>query len=210
MQLLSVNVGQPKFIQRGNEQIQTAIFKSPVAGPVFVGELGLDGDEQVAKRHHGGPDQAVYLYSATDYAWWGEQLGELPAPGTFGENLTVSDYGASVLYIGDRWQIGGVLLEVTAPRIPCGTFAARMGDPAFVKRFKAAARPGAYARVLRTGEVQAGDQVIYQRGQSDLTLLEVFHLHYEKSPSREVIQRVLAAPIDERGRRAYEELLKAD
>ena len=207
MHIISVNVGKPSTIQRGNRQVETAICKLPMTDPVLVGELGLDGDHQVAKQHHGGPDQAVYVYSQADYDWWGEQLDETPEPGTFGENLTVSDFGAETLYIGDRWQVGDVLLEITAPRFPCATLAAHMGDPEFVKRFKQSERSGAYTRVLKTGTLQAGDEVVYQRGDSDLTLLEVFRLHYEKSPSPAVIQRVLAAPIAARGRKQYEDML---
>lgn len=207
MRLLSVNVGQAESIERGNETVQTAIFKRPVSNPVFVGELGLDGDDQVSQQHHGGPDQAVYVYSDVDYAWWAGELSAPPVAGSFGENLTLSNFGAQALYIGDRWQIGKVLLQVTAPRIPCATFAARMGDPEFVKKFKQAERPGAYTRVLRTGHVQAGQDVVYQRGRSEVTVLEVFRLYYEKSPSRETIARVLSAPIAIRGRRAYEEIL---
>jgi MOSC domain-containing protein YiiM len=207
MRLLSVNVGQAEPMERGNETIQTAIFKRPVSQPVFVSELGLDGDDQVSKQHHGGPDQAVYVYSEADYAWWAGKLGALPVVGSFGENLTLSEFGVQPLYIGDRWQIGEVLLEVTGPRIPCATFAARMGDPEFVKKFKQAERPGAYARVLQTGRVQAGQAVVYQRGSSEVTVREVFRLYYDAAPSRATIVRVLSAPITSRGRLACEKML---
>lgn len=207
MRLLAVNLGQPQPIQRGNCETQTGIFKHPTSARVPVGKLGLAGDQQVAREHHGGVDQAVYVYSAADYAWWAKQLGRALEPGTFGENLTVTEFGASTLYIGDRWQIGDVLLEITAPRIPCATLAARMEDAGFVKRFKVAERPGAYARVLQTGQVQVGDTFTYHRGTSDVTVLEVFRLHYEKTLSHETIQRILSAPIAIRGRRAYEAML---
>ena len=207
MHLLSVNSSQAKPITVGNQVDQTGIFKTPVSEPVQVGKLGLAGDVQVAEQHHGGPDQAVYLYSAEDYTWFSGQLGRELHPGTFGENLTLSELPTEV-YVGDRFEVGEIVLEVTAPRIPCATLAARMGEPTFVKTFKQAERPGLYARVLKEGSVKAGDTVTYTRGQSAVSTLEMFRLHYVKR-TPEQLRSLLAAPIDERGRKAYEEELAA-
>lgn len=204
MQLLSVNLSGPKPLVQNGEVIQTGILKTPQTDPVFVGELGLAGDVQVAKKHHGGPDQAVYLYSQEDYDWFSVQLERPLSPGMFGENLTVSSFGADELFVGDRLQVGEVTLEITAPRIPCATFAARMDDLNFVKTFKEAERPGVYARVLNPGRVQAGDRMTYKRGSSDLSVLAYFRLFYQKSYTAAELGRVLAAPIDIRGRNAYE------
>lgn len=205
MRLLSVNRSRAKPITVGSRVDQTGIFKTPADEPVRVGKLGLAGDVQVSKQHHGGPDQAVYLYNAKDYAWFSEQLGHELTPGTFGENLTLSEFPENV-YIGDRFEIGAVLLEVTAPRIPCATLAARVGKPDFVKTFKQAERPGVYARVLREGSLKVGDEGVYLRGQSNVSTSEMFQLHYTK-PSREQVERVLAAPIAERAREAYKKEL---
>ena len=207
MKLLSVNRSQAQPITVGEKVDQTGIFKTPTGESVRVDKLGLAGDVQVSKKHHGGPDQAVYLYSARDYAWFSELLGRELSPGTFGENLTFSEFPAEV-YVGDRFQVGEVLLEVTAPRIPCATFAARMGEPTFVETFKQAERPGVYARVITEGSVQAGDEVVYSRGQSDVSTLEMFRLHYTK-PTLEQLERLLKAPIAERARETYEEELVA-
>src|SRR4051812_8193344 len=160
MLLVSVNVARPQRLVLGGRVRRTAIAKQPVDGPVAVGALGLDGDEVGSTKHHGGRDQAVYVYSLDDYAWWAGELGRALAPATFGENLTVQGLRSGELAVGDRLQVGqAVELEVTAPRIPCQTLAGRMADPGFVKRFAAAERPGAYARVLRTGRVRVGDVV---------------------------------------------------
>lgn len=208
MKLLSVNTSGPKLLEQGDRKIKTGILKMPVEEPVQVGELGLEGDVQVSKKHHGGPDQALYLYSAEDYAWFSEQVGRDLAPGTFGENLTLSGFGTSDVYIGDRFVVGEVLLEVTAPRIPCATFAARMNDTGFVKRFKEAERPGVYVRVLRTGEVHAGDEITYERGGSDVSALELFRSYYRRKLDAAALERILAAPIAERARRDYEHKLE--
>ena len=111
--------------------------------------------------HHGGPDQAVYVYGIPDYEWWSENLQQELKPGTFCENLTFTQLPCDALSIGDRFLVGSVVLEVTAPRIPCVTLARRMGDTEFVRKFIDAERPGVYCRVLQTGTLQVGDAVGY-------------------------------------------------
>lgn len=139
----------------------TAIDKRAVPGRVAVGPLGLAGDRQVDTEHHGGADQAVYLYADEDADWWAAELGRDIPPGLFGENLRTSGIDLSGARIGQRMRVGGsgLLLEVTAPRIPCMTFGRRMDEPHWVKRFTQRRAPGAYARVLHIGEVGAGDAV---------------------------------------------------
>ena len=208
MNLLSVNRSSAKPITVGTRTDRTGIFKTPAEVPVWVGELGLEDDVQVSVNHHGGPDQAVYLYSAEDYAWFSGEMGRELAPGTFGENLTLSDFGGNTLYIGDRLQIGEVVLELTSPRIPCATLAARMGEPGFVKRFKQAERPGVYARVLTQGTLRRGDEVVYTRGDSDVATLELFHDFYKNTTAPAGLQRLLSAPVAERSRRDFEARLE--
>ena len=129
MQLESVNLGQEQILQNKSRVERTGIFKFPVEGLVRVTTLGLEGDAILSKKHHGGPDQAVYVYGRADYDWWSEELKKEIAPGTFGENLTISDLESARFNVGDTLRVGEVTLQVTAPRIPCETFAARMGFP---------------------------------------------------------------------------------
>jgi MOSC domain-containing protein YiiM len=159
-------------------------------------------------KHHGGPDQALYLYSSEDYVWWAGELGHAPRPGTFGENVTLSSFGSDDVRIGDRYGVGPVLLEVTSPRIPCSTFATRMGEPNWVKRFADARRPGIYVRVLESGEVAAGDAV--ERlggGEAHPTVVELMDAWYDPEPEAALLERVLAAPIAIRDRAAFEKKL---
>jgi MOSC domain-containing protein YiiM len=138
----------------------TAIDKRPVEGPVKVHKLGLRGDIQANRVHHGGPDQAIYAYSQADADFWEGELGRELPPGIFGENLRVSGIEATGAVIGERWKIGlDVELEVTSPRTPCSVFQRRLGQPQFVKRFTQAGRVGTYLRVIRTGSIQAGDYI---------------------------------------------------
>ena len=138
----------------------TAIDKRPVDGPVKVHKLGLRGDIQANRIHHGGEDQALYAYSQEDADYWAKELGRELPPGLFGENLRVAGIGATDAIIGERWKIGhDVEVEVTSPRTPCSTFQRRIGEPQWVKRFAAAGKVGTYLRVVRTGAIQAGDHI---------------------------------------------------
>src|SRR5688500_6351087 len=105
MDLISVNLGQERTLQRKDHVEQTGIFKCPTDSPVKVTKLGLDGDVIVSKKHHGGPDQAIYVYGAADYEWWSKQLGKEISPGTFGENLTISELQSAQYNVGDYLHI---------------------------------------------------------------------------------------------------------
>jgi len=209
MHLFSINIGKAQPIANGGKSGVTGIFKQPARGAVRGGNLGLEGDAVVNKKHHGGPDQAVYVYGADDYAWWSAELGFDLEPGTFGDNLTVSNLEASDLNIGDRLHIGDqVVLEISAARIPCATLAARMDDSTFVKRFRHAERPGIYCRVIQGGAIDAGDGVTLETySGATITVREMFQLYYDNSADEAAIRRVLAAPIAIRARQDNEERL---
>ncbi len=208
MRLLSVNVGDETPIEGAGKSGKTGIYKRPVWGPVEILSGGIAGDKISDKKNHGGPDQAVYVFGAPDLEWWSEDLGRDLPPGTFGENLTVSDLESAAVCVGDRLEIGPVVLEVTAPRIPCLTLAVRMGDPAFLKRFRRTERPGVYCRVVMEGEVRVGDAVALTPYPGErVPVLEVFRAFFDSDPGEEVLRRQLSVPIAVRARRAYEEQL---
>lgn len=209
MNLISVNIGQDRILQRRDRTERTGIFKFPTDESVRVTRLGLEGDVIVSRKHHGGPDQAIYVYGAGDYEWWSKELGRDIAPGTFGENLTISELESAQFNIGDYLNIDEVTLQVTAPRIPCGTFAARMDDPQWVKRFRHAERPGLYCRVIKDGFVRTGDPVSMERYVDEtISISEMFRDFYEKNKSEESLRRHLKAPIDIRTRRDLEKELQ--
>jgi MOSC domain-containing protein YiiM len=155
----SVNVGAPRDVKVDGHVVRTAIWKAPVEGRVPLRGVNLRGDDQADRSVHGGPDKAVYAYAAQDTEWWEAELGRTLGPGAFGENLTVSGLPVSEAVIGERWAVGSTLLEVAQPRLPCFKLGIRMGDPRFLRRFTQAGRPGAYLRVLREGDIGAGDRV---------------------------------------------------
>ena len=142
-----------------NRPNRSGIDKRPVAGRVVVHELGLDGDVQVNKKHHGGEGQAVYAYAQEDADFWIAELGRELPPGRFGENLRTSGVDLRNAVLGERWRVGTALFEVTAWRTPCANFARFWGIPDLVRRFAAHGATGAYLRVLETGDVGTGDAV---------------------------------------------------
>lgn len=203
MRVDSVQISKPHLLDTGHNVITTGIDKQPVDSAVFA-STGVVGDHVVNEVHHGGVDQAVYVYSTEDYAWWEDRLRQTLSPGSFGENLTLSSFGQGSVRIGDRYTIGDVTLEVTSPRIPCGTFAAHLGIDDWSAQFRDGRRPGWYARVLTEGLVSAGDGVSLQTASaSNVDLLEVFDLYYDHHADRQRIEAAVRSPLAERAMADY-------
>ena len=200
MFVVSLQVAQPATLDTGRNVIQTGIRKKPVAEARFEA-TGVAGDNVVNTVHHGGVDQAVYVYSAEDYAWWQDQLGRMLSPGLFGDNLVLSTFGDGPVRVGDRYTIGDVKLEVTSPRIPCGTFSAVMEIDDWLVRFRDARRPGFYARVLAEGMITTGDSVT--RGAASAASVEILELqdiYYDKNVDADRLARAAESPVAERTR----------
>jgi MOSC domain-containing protein YiiM len=158
--VLSVNLAELRDLRvLDGRTVRTGLFKEPVEGPVLALRAGLEGDAVGDRSVHGGEEKAVYAYSRDDVEWWETELGRELEEGFFGQNLTLGGMDASAAVVGERWRIGGALLEVAGPRLPCFKLAARVGDRGFERRFGKAARPGAYLRVVEEGELAAGDPV---------------------------------------------------
>lgn len=209
--LVSINVSQIQTVEHNGKTFRTGIFKKPVRGPVRTTSLGLAGDAQGDKRHHGGVDMALYAYTAENYDFWRREWtqGEIPH-GKFGENLTTAGIDEADVAIGDRFRIGrDVEVEVSIPRAPCATFAMAMGDPEFPKKFTAAGRMGFYLRVLREGTIQAGDPIERtHRDPTRLTIAQITHLKYFEKGNIEGYRRALSVPaLSSRWREKFEELL---
>jgi MOSC domain-containing protein YiiM len=205
MHLNSVNLGEERTLRNKDRIERTGIFKFPVEEPVKVTTLGLEEDVIISKKHHGGPDQAVYVYGGADYAWWSKELNKDIFPGTFGDNLTISNLKSAQFNVGDYIHINGVTLQVTAPRIPCATFAARMEDPQWVRKFRRAERPGLYCRVIQEGFAKAGDTVSIEKYPGEtISILEMFRDYYDRNKNEETLRRHLNAPIAIRARRDLE------
>jgi MOSC domain-containing protein YiiM len=199
MRLLSVNVGKPRP-NPWKPVALTGIDKRPVDGPVQVtvpgpkgtGSVGLAGDRVYDVKNHGGPDAAVYAYAREDLDIWQAELGRPLPGGVFGENLTTEGLDVNGALIGERWRVGpDVVLEVSFPRIPCGTFQGWLEREGWIKRFTAAARPGAYLRVISPGEVRAGDPIVIEhRPGHEVTVAATFRA---VTTEPDLLPRLLAA-----------------
>lgn len=209
MRLASVNTSLPRPVELPGGSAVTGIAKDPRPGPVMLSTDGLEGDGVGNTKDHGGRDQAVYCYGSMDYDWWASQPGVEPHPGLFGENLTIEGMASAELAIGDRMDVGGeVVLEVSAPRIPCSTLAARVGEGGFAQRFAAARRPGAYCRVVTPGIVEAGDPVTHSAVDGPrVTLLDAQDVYYDLDTPPAAVTRLLRAPVAERLRTVAERRL---
>jgi MOSC domain-containing protein YiiM len=189
--VLSVNVGRARRIAARSRL--SGIDKQPVDGAIAVrapgpkgmAGSGLEGDAVCDLRHHGGDEQAVYAYAREDLDWWEQTIGRPLTPGVFGENLTTEGIDVSGAAIGEQWQVGdSLVLAVTAPRLPCRTFAVWLEQQGWIKRFTSAARPGAYLRVVTPGSVQAGDPVrVIEQPPDALTIEMMFRLMTHTSAS---------------------------
>jgi MOSC domain-containing protein YiiM len=161
MKIAGVSMGKVSIVQYRGKSVQTGIFKTSSEGPVFVSFDGLLEDVQVDRKNHGGPDKAIYAYSLENLKYWAElRLDSTYPAGHMGENLTIEGLDDHQVYIGDRFRMGGVTLEVTQPRVPCFKLGIRMADARFVAQFLSSGRTGFYLRVLEEGTLKKGDPVI--------------------------------------------------
>ncbi len=194
--LLSVNVGLPKDVSWQGKAVFTGVFKDPVRVPRRVGRLNVDGDGQGDLAGHGGEQRAVFVYQIDSYRYWERQLGRHDfVYGQFGENFTVEGLGDDEVCIGDRYQIGGAIFEVTQPRVTCYRVGIRMNDPRVPALLVSHHRPGFYFRVLQEGEVQAGDRIIkVSSGPERMTVAEVDALLYLPGHARQGLLRALRVP----------------
>lgn len=190
--VVSVHVGRSALL--GDSGKPSAFRKASVAGPVAVGTLGLDGDEQADRRFHGGPDMAVYAYDSGSYAAWSAEFPALRfGPGSMGENLALTGFDETIVCIGDRHRIGTALLEVCQPRQPCWKLAAVFGEPLLVKAMFANGRCGWLYRVIEPGVVAAGDTAeLVERGSASWTVRRLADFTVGRHRPPALVDEVLA------------------
>jgi ferredoxin-NADP reductase/MOSC domain-containing protein YiiM/ferredoxin len=191
--LLSVNVGLPRDIAWRGRTVHTGVWKHPVPGRCRVGRLNLEGDGQGDLAGHGGEHRAALVYQIESYRYWREQLKRNDFIfGQFGENFTIEGLADDAVCIGDRFQIGTALFEVTQPRVTCFRVGIRMNEPRMAALLISSGRPGFYFRVLREGEVAAGDDIVKvgEAGER-MTIAEINALLYLPNHARDRLERAL-------------------
>jgi MOSC domain-containing protein YiiM len=183
-------------VEYQGKTINTGIFKQPVAGPIPLRTLNLDGDRQADLVVHGGPFKAVYAYPSEHYEFWHKELLGAQLPwGMFGENFTTEGLTESDLHIGDRLQIGSAVIVVRQPRIPCYKLAAKFRRNDILARFLRSGRSGFYFSVEHEGTVTAGDSFQFlTREPPAITITEMNRLFVEEKYNRELLDKAIATP----------------
>jgi len=196
LKLLSVNVGMPREVDWHGKLVRTSIFKSPVSGPVRVGTLNLDGDEQSDLTVHGGVHKAVYVYPSEHYQFWRNEIPGLDLSwGAFGENFTTEGLLEAAVNIGDRFRVGSAEFVLTQPRMPCYKLGIRFGRPEIVKRFLQSGRSGFYFSVLEEGQVTAGDSVErITRDERGVTVADIVNLYRADKTNQDLLRRASELP----------------
>ena len=173
--VVSLNVGLPRTVNFHGQAVTTGIFKEPVKGRIKLRRLNLDGDKQADLTVHGGPDKAVYAYPAEHYDYWRKRLPNMKLPlGMFGENFTTEGLLEDQVNIGDVFRIGSSEVVATQPRMPCYKLGVKFGRMDIVKKFMDSKLPGIYFRVLKEGEVGAGDVIeLISRDANNVTVKDI-------------------------------------
>jgi len=182
MKIISTNIGSEKTIKWKGNTLTTGIFKLPAKGPVFLGNKGVKGDYINNLKVHGGLDKACYGYGENYYNYWKSLYPDLEwTYGMFGENLTISDVDEAEIRIGDIYNLGEAIVQVSQPRQPCNKFAAKFGSMDLIKQFIDFEHLGVYFRVIQEGNVKAGDEFhLDLRNKKALSVQEIGQLVYKK------------------------------
>jgi ferredoxin-NADP reductase/MOSC domain-containing protein YiiM len=210
--VISVNVGRTRDVDWRGKKVTTAIWKEPVAGPVKVGRLGAEGDQQADRMGHGGEQRALFVYQLESYRYWQDFLGrEEFVMGQFGENLTVSGMADDEVCVGDRYRVGGTVLEISQPRVTCYKVGIRLNDermPALLVKHR---RPGFYFRVIQEGVVSAGEAIEkLADGPGRMSVADIDGLLYTSAhPVEKLDQALLIDALSVGWRKSFEALRDA-
>lgn len=204
----TLSVGLPRKEVLSGRELVTGIRKTPVSGPLRLGKTGFEGDGVGDTRYHGGPNKAVCVYSRNHYPYWEEVLGISMPASAFGENLTVAGLHEEEVCIGDIFGVGTAVVQVSQPRQPCATLAARFGREDMVQLVKNSGHTGFYLRVLEEGAVGQGDAlVLRERDPRGVTVSFANHIRYHAREDCPGIEKVLSVPaLSESWQRFFREL----
>jgi MOSC domain-containing protein YiiM len=204
----ALNIGLPKKELFQGKQFFTGMCKKPVTGPLLLTKQGFAGDGVGDRKHHGGFDKAVCVYSLDHYAYFEGVLGILLPKAAFGENFSVAGLSEDEVCIGDLFKAGTAVVQVSQPRQPCTTLAARYGKSDFVKLVSDSGRTGFYFRVIEEGKVKAGDSLdLVERDLCRVSVAFANQIFYHDRKNREGIEKVLAVPaLSEAWRKPFQEL----
>lgn len=191
--IVSLNVGTPSPLAYPDREVLTGIMKRPVSGRVFLSKLNFEGDAQADLIHHGGEEKAVCVYPYEHYAYWERELNRPLKYGAFGENLTTEGLLEQKVCIGDVYQIGEAIVQVSQPRQPCFKLSLKYGLPELPVKFQDTGYTGYYFRVLQEGYVGKGDALILlRRHPCGVTISFANQIMHHDKHNLEGINRILA------------------
>ncbi len=192
-------IGQPQTLTDERGTWRSAIFRTPITEPVFLQERGLTGDQVADTKHHGSPDQAVCCHPLAHYEFWNThyklfrkeaKLG----PGSVGENWTLTNCTEADIAVGDIFQVGKAIVQVSAPRYPCTKQERKLKLPNFFNEVMTTQRTGFYLRVLTSGNVQAGDELRLLERPNPIFTIQLINQHTLGEPDKTVAEKMLALP----------------
>jgi MOSC domain-containing protein YiiM len=203
LKIISTNIAKPRFVTINGEQQRTGIFKKPTDQAIYLDTEEVKGDEISNRQVHGGEFKACYLFSANHYPHWKNLYPHLDWHyGMLGENLTVEGLDETKLYVGDIYKVGGALIQVTQPREPCTTFAAKMGTADIMTQFISHGRPGTYVRVIEQGDVKVGDRlVLVEKAKNSVSIADFFKIIFERNKNQDHLKLIVeneAIPLKKR------------
>lgn len=192
MEIVSINIGKPIRVDFKGKEIETGIYKFQTKGPIYLGKLNFDGDGQADLVHHGGPDKAVCVYSFEHYPYWEKELDRKLMIGAFGENLTVKGMLETQINIGDIFQIGEAIVQVSQPRQPCFKLAKRYDLHDLPLRFQNTGYTGFYLRVLNEGWVSAESSIeLLEKNPSTVTIAFANFIMHHDQKNMKAIEEIL-------------------
>ena len=196
MKVVSTNIAEPRTVLKNGKEVKTGIYKLPVSKGIYLEKTDVKNDSVIDRKFHGGIDKACYLYSVDHYPFWKKQYPNLDWHwGMFGENLTIEGLDESKIRIGDTFEIGEAIIQVSEPRRPCSILAIRFNDKGLVKKFMNTPFPGVYLRVLQNGQVKSGDKLKLVNSNGDsLTIKDVYSIFSDNSKNMPLMEMALSEP----------------
>lgn len=193
MKIVSTNIAKPSFVTINGKKQRTGIFKKPISQPIYLGKEEVKGDEVSNRKVHGGIYKACYLFSADHYPHWKNLYPSRDWHyGMLGENLTVKGFDETQIFVGDIYKIGSALVQVTQPREPCTTFAAKMESPEIMQQFIKHGRPGTYVSILEEGYVETGDDIrLIKRASNSLSVAQFFGLIFNRNKDKTLVEKIV-------------------
>lgn len=190
MKIISTNIAKPTtFIWNGKEET-TGIYKKSIKDGIYLDFEGVHDDEVSDKKVHGGEFKACYLFSHDQYSYWEKKYPNLDwAEGMFGENLTISKLDERQITIGDIYEVGDAIVQITQPREPCYKFGVKFKSQHIIKEFIDHGFPGTYVRVITPGKVKPGDSfTLINHNENSLTTAQLYELIFTKDKNQNLLK----------------------